>query len=122
MNTIKFEMTGNINKIAKAYIKLTDFSRKGIVKAFVENKISDLNIVELCAIYDDVHVGRADFVPEFFPKYSGKISIEKSKEFWGEYWSVIFGENGEHWGKDLHEAKDINYWKVREAIEKLEEK
>lgn len=120
MKTIEFAKTGDLEKSAKAYLSIKDFSRKGILKAFVTNEIPALNVMELCAIYDDIHVGRRDFIPEFFPKYSGRITLEDSKEHWGEYWNTIFGENGEHWGKDLHDAKEIGFWKLRNRIEELQ--
>ena len=116
MNVILFETRANIDKTAKAFHKVNDFSRKGIMKAFVENKISDLNVMELIAIFDNWHEGRADLFPEFFPRFNGKISLEESKVFWGEYWPVIFGENGEHWGKDLHDAEGPDFCKLRKRI------
>lgn len=95
-------------KVKKCMKEVSDYSRKGIVKANIEGTLGcELNIEELNYLYDHYHQTRSDLIPEMFPDLNGKIDIEKSKEFWGEYWPILFGENGERWGMDLGGLRDV---------------
>lgn len=95
-------------KVKKCLELVTDASRKGIVKANYDGSLGcELNLEELCYLYDHHHQTRSDLIPEMFPSLNGKITIEKSKEFWGEYWPLLFGENGERWGMDLDGLRDV---------------
>lgn len=118
MKKINFTKSGNIEKAAHGYLECVATDRRGILEWYNGQSVQ-LNILELSAIYDQNHVGRSDFFPEFKPRANRSFSIKESKEFWGEYWTQIFGDDGENWGKSINDDHELNYLKVKIKVDEI---
>ena len=106
--TTKFYIEVDKQKVKKCIPLVTNFSRLGIVEANYDGTFgTELNISELNYLYDHFHNTASDLTPELFPKLNGIITYEKSKNFWGDHWDKLFGENGERWGIALDGLRDV---------------
>jgi hypothetical protein len=78
--------------IAEAIGRMWGLNRKDVITLNEEMELvkgKKLTQLELEVAYAEHTVGRSDLLPERYPELNGKITKEKSMDYWGTLYEVV---------------------------------